>query len=80
FVLALFSEIPLPELPPVSNYDNDLDVKIETSALSQFWGEFSSPKFVFVAVYLLIMFQIPQTATLCIQNGEKIIVSPMSAS
>lgn len=80
FGLALLSEIPLPELPQVSNYENEVDVKIETADLSQLWGELSSPKSVFVVEKELIMFQIPETATFCIQNGEKIIVSPMKGS
>lgn len=80
FGLALLSEIPLPELPQVSNYENQVDVKIETADLSQLWGELSSPKSVFVVEEELIMFQIPETATFCIQNGEKIIVSPMEGS
>ncbi|MBJ7958966.1 aldolase [Bacillus cereus group sp. N28] len=80
FGLALLSEIPLPELPQVSNYENEVDVKIETADLSQLWEELSSPKSVFVVEEELIMFQIPETATFCIQNGEKIIVSPMKGS
>ena len=44
FGLALLSEIPLPELPQVSNYENEVDVKIETADLSQLWEELSSPK------------------------------------
>lgn len=80
FGLTLLSEIPLPELPLVSDYENEVDVRIETADLSKLWGELSSPKSVFVVEEELIMFQIPETATFCIQNGEKIIVSPMEGS
>ncbi|WP_459501937.1 aldolase [Bacillus sp. C1] len=80
FGLTLLSEIPLPELPLISNYENKVDIRIETADLSKLWEELSSPKSVFVVEEDLIMFQIPETATFCIQNGEKIIVSPMEGS
>ncbi|MBO1579751.1 aldolase [Bacillus sp. XF8] len=80
FGLTLLSEIPLPELPQVSNYESEVDVRIETADLSKLWSELSSKKSAFVVEEDLIMFQIPETATFCIQNGEKIIVSPMKGS
>lgn len=73
FGLTLLSEIPLPELPQVSNYENEVDVRIETADLSKLWSELSSKKSVFVVEEELIMFQIPETATFCIRNGEKLL-------
>ncbi|PFE04354.1 aldolase [Bacillus cereus] len=80
FGLTLLSEIPLPELPQLNNYENEVDVRIETADLSKLWKELSSKKSAFVVEEELVMFQIPETATFCIQNGEKIIVSPMEGS
>ncbi|MEI4828878.1 aldolase [Bacillus sp. FJAT-53711] len=80
FGLSLLSEIPLPELPQISSYEDTIDIVIERASLSELWNELSYPKAIFIVKENLVMFQIPNTATFCIQDGEKIIVSPIKGS
>lgn len=80
FGLRVLSEIPLPELPQVSEQKDTADITIEIADLSQQWRELTVQQQKFVVKENLVMFQVSNTATFSIQEGEKIIVSPMPGS
>lgn len=81
FGFNVISAIPLPELPRFSNKAEEIDIVIELSDLTNLWNELAEEQNRhFVVKENIVMFQIPKTATYCIQDGNKIIVSPMNGS
>lgn len=77
FGLRILSDIPLPELPLMSEQEGISDVVIELADLSEIWVELAEPQKNFVVKENLVMFQISDTATFSIQGGQRVIVSPM---
>lgn len=81
FGLNVLSEIPLPELQPQSVENTELaDIFIEINDLSKLWYELSAPQKRFVIKENLVMFQIDDIAIFLIQEGKRIVVSPISKS
>ncbi|MEH7302882.1 aldolase [Neobacillus drentensis] len=80
FGLRISSDILLPELDQCSNIEDNVDLEIKYGDLSETWNRLSYPEAVFIVKEDLIMFQIPDTATFCIQNSNKIIVCPMNGA
>ncbi|MDR6121879.1 hypothetical protein QFZ87_001476 [Bacillus sp. SLBN-46] len=80
FGLTLLSEIPLPELPLIPNIVDSIDIEIRIEDLSEQWKELSDGKNEFVISENIILFQITNIATFFIQEGKKIIVSPIKHS
>ena len=79
FGFNVISEILLPELPILSNTDNSIqqaDVSIIIADLSEKWAELAEHNRYFVVKENLVMFQVQNTATFSIEDGNKIIVSP----
>jgi hypothetical protein len=83
FGLNVLSEVNLPEVPQMSIQDGRVDIFIERGDLSYLWLELSPAKLPqqrFVVKDSRIMFHIPDTAIFCIEDGVRIIVSPMKGS
>lgn len=81
FGLCILSEIPLPELPRITNQAAEVDIKIEIADLSNKWNEMAIyNKKNMIVKENLYMFQLRHTAMFCIQDGSKIIVSPCSGA
>ncbi len=78
FGLRVLSEIPLPELAQVSDeIEEEVDITILKSDMPELWYELSSPKKKLVVLENLVMFQISDIAIFSIQEGKRIVVSPM---
>jgi hypothetical protein len=80
FGFNVMSEVPLPELPNVSEKVNQVDIVIELKDLTDLWNEISEPNRYFSVKENSVIFQVPNTATYYIENGNKILVSPMDGS
>ncbi|MCY8938727.1 aldolase [Peribacillus frigoritolerans] len=81
FGLNLFSEIPLPEVPRLGISKDMTDVEIEYGDLSELWEkQVLLPKQKYVVEDHMVMFEVPGIALFKIQEGKKIIVSPISNS
>ena len=78
FGLSIISEIPLSELVQINGKVNSVDLEIEFADLTNLWLELSNPQSPFVIRENFVMFQVPNIATFCIQNGNKIFVSPLA--
>lgn len=77
FGLTIVSEIPLLELSGIDGSSDKADVVIEWANLSTLWFEHSSPNEDFVIKENWIMFRMPGTAIFLVENGHKILVSPI---
>lgn len=78
FGLRIVSEIPLPELPQMSEQKDMADIIIEIADLSGQWRKYTAEQQQrFVVEENVVMFQVPHTAIFSIQEGKKIIFSPM---
>jgi hypothetical protein len=81
FGLRLLSVIPMPGLLPMAGLDEEsADVIIEIGDLSALWFELAATNQGTVVKENLVMFQIKDLATFLVQDGRKIIVSPMKGS
>lgn len=85
FGLKVMSEIPLPELPQMGENGEEIkteeiDVVIEMADFSESRSQFILPEKKIVAQKDLLVFELPDTAFFCVQEGRKIIVSPMEDS
>jgi hypothetical protein len=77
FGLLVISEIPLPELPKIGEQMQLIDVEITIEDLYSEWARLKISEWDIFVKESLIMFQIPNTAIFSIQEGRKIVVSPM---
>ncbi|WP_440603803.1 aldolase [Bacillus sp. GB_SG_008] len=78
FGLRIVSEIPLPELPQMSEQKDMADITIEIADLSGQWRKYTAEQQQrFVVEENVVMFQVPHTAIFSIQEGKKIIFSPI---
>ena len=80
FGLTISSEILLPEITQLSAVGNVADVVIEQADLSTLWARHSNSEEDFVVRKDWLMFHIPGTAIYLIQDGSKIVVSPVNGS
>ncbi|GAB1793275.1 HPr kinase/phosphorylase [Priestia megaterium] len=78
FGLTILSEIPLLELPQTNIVSDGTDIVIEKADLSRLWLEHSNPNEDFVIKKGWVMFRIPKTAIFLVQNGRRILVSPIN--
>ncbi|WPP40624.1 aldolase [Paenibacillus hunanensis] len=77
FGLAIQSEIPLPELPPVSHAGKNVDVTVRLASLSRWDAIVSSRDTNFSNQTEGFVFRMPDTATFCVQNGSTITIDPL---
>ncbi|WP_099330934.1 ATP-binding cassette domain-containing protein [Priestia aryabhattai] len=80
FGLTVSCELPLPELPQAGVEGGAADVVIKKSDLFTLWSEKSVPNEDFIIQENLVMFHIPETAIFLIENGNKILFSPMEGA
>ncbi|MGA6841346.1 HPr kinase/phosphorylase [Priestia megaterium] len=80
FGLTILSEIPLPELPQINIESNRTDVVIEKADLSTLWSQYSNRNEDFVIEKDWVMFHMPGTAIFLVQNGRRILVSPINGA
>lgn len=78
FGYSILSEILLPELSVDSALDDKVDIEIKTLDLSNQWNQLAPSNKNFIETESMIMFRIPRKAIFCVQNGNKIIVSPLN--
>ncbi|MFB3170643.1 aldolase [Neobacillus sp. 179-C4.2 HS] len=83
FGLKILSEIPLPELLNWGKRDQnetiDILIKLDNNFL-KLWNNYSNEERKIVVSNNLVMFEVPETAVFCIENGVNILVSPMNGS
>lgn len=77
FGFSINSEIYLPELQYMCEKVDLIDIYIKIEDVSELWYKISNPNSVFVVQENLVMFQVPQIAIFLIQEGKRIIVSPL---
>ncbi|WP_088293527.1 aldolase [Bacillus mycoides] len=77
FGLRVLSEMKLPELPQINEQEENVEIVIRLTDLSQKWSELASAKQNFVVDKNVVMIRIPDTAIFSIQGGKEIFVSPM---
>ncbi|NOU92242.1 aldolase [Paenibacillus sp. LMG 31456] len=77
FGLNMLSEIRLPELIDQTGQDLRIDVVIEFADLTRDWEERGGEGQQFVVYDNNVMFRIDQAALFLIQDGKRIIISPM---
>jgi len=77
FGLRVLSEMKLPELPQINEQEENVEIVIRLTNLSQKWSELASAKQNFVVDKNVVMIRIPDTAIFSIQGGKQIFVSPM---
>ncbi|MFJ5759866.1 aldolase [Neobacillus sp. NPDC093182] len=77
FGLEILSEIPLPELIKSYEEDKQVDIFIKIDTLSDIWSKLVPEKGNLVVYENMVMFLVPKIAIFSIQDGNKIIVSPL---
>lgn len=77
FGLNVSSELPLPELPKQNNMKEKIDISIELGDLTSLWIGLGDPNRFCVEKGNSVILHIPNIAIYYIENGNKIIVSPM---
>jgi uncharacterized protein YlzI (FlbEa/FlbD family) len=78
FGMEIVSEFRIPELTEVTFLSESPDVRIEINDLTKDWYEFNSEaRKKFVVENEKVMFEVPDTAIFLIEEGQKIVVSPM---
>jgi len=77
FGFIIKSSISLPELKKISSPVNAYDIEIEFESLTEAWNSVSTPSNQFFVSEQHIMFHLANIAIYRIENGNKIIVSPM---
>ncbi len=80
FGLNILSEINIPEFIELQIVDSHADVEVELGDLSNLFNENQIPNNKFIVKENFVMFQVPKVATYLIQDGKKIIISPMYGS
>jgi hypothetical protein len=79
FGLKIISDIIFPELEQLSvEYEDKSEISVEKNDVPIIWYELSSQGKRFIAFENLVMFQIEEIAIFTIQDGGKIVVSPLS--
>ncbi|MGG1629482.1 aldolase [Rossellomorea sp. NRS-1567] len=77
FGLYISSEIRLPEVPIASILMNDVNVKIELGDLTECWSQKGTEGKI-VVLEEMIVFKVKNLAIFSIQEGKRVIVSPLS--
>jgi hypothetical protein len=77
FGLIVNSEIYLPELPKLENKVESADLEIKFQDLTELWNKLSHIKREFIIHQNEVIFQVPTIATFRIQDGNKILISPL---
>lgn len=80
FGLRVMSEYPLPELQQAGECEEQADVVIESADLTGLWDGMDVHHQFFAVKDKGIIHHIPDTAILCIQEGRRILVSPMAGA
>lgn len=77
FGLDIVSDRVLPELTQVEMSIGSCDLTIENGKLSELWATLADPSSYFVVKEKTILFHVPDTAIFLIENGNRIVVSPI---
>ena len=78
FGLKIISDIPLPELQITNNQRDQIDVFIEIKDLSKRWEQLIPVSQTYLVKENLVLFRIYDTAIFSIENGNRIVVSPVN--
>src|SRR5699024_6994515 len=77
FGLTIESMVELPGLKLTTD-DNPIDVRIEVRDLTPYWDTYiGTDPYNFLVRNEKFFFSVPEAARFCVENGEKIIVSPI---
>lgn len=77
FGLFIRSEIELPELSKISNNETLVDISIEYRDLINYWNVNVSQDYFCFIKDQSVWIHVPDAAIFCIENGNKILVSPL---
>ncbi|GIN73235.1 HPr kinase [Bacillus sp. J14TS2] len=77
FGMHVRSEFPLPELRQIGEQSEEVTISIEIGDLTEVWNNAEGDNRYFKVVENKVLFHIPHTAIYCIQDGNKITVSPL---
>ncbi|WP_078428890.1 aldolase [Alkalihalobacterium alkalinitrilicum] len=77
FCLKIQSPISLPELPLVNKENSLIDIIVEVAELRDLWSELSEDDPYFVIQENLIMFNMPDVAIFLVEDGKRILFSPV---
>ncbi|WNF35285.1 aldolase [Bacillaceae bacterium IKA-2] len=80
FGLTFSSQIPLPELTEIKEISSFTDVVVELADLTSLWDELATEGQRFVINKERVLFTVANTGIFSINDGKKIIVSPMVGS
>lgn len=80
FGLNVVSEIHLPELIELPVFEGNVDFSIEVADLFKLWDQMARPEDNYLTKENQFIFKIANTAIFSIQQGNKIIVSPMEGA
>ncbi|WP_028550864.1 aldolase [Paenibacillus sp. UNC451MF] len=80
FGLRISSEIPLPELPHISEPSDELDIEIRNGDIGRFADQLFATPFMHVVDEGAVMFYVPDTAYYSIRDGRFITVSPVQGA
>lgn len=77
FGLCMHSDIMMPELLQSNSPDNEINVYIQLTDLTEMWHSSANRDDIYVVKENFFMFHVPDTAIFAIQNGDSILVSPV---
>lgn len=80
FGLSIYSEIPLPELLTESVENNKVDIVVEIADLTTLWNELAKPNHFCIIKDQCVLFKVPNVAIFYMEDGNKIIVSPIDGA
>lgn len=76
FGLQIQSDFLMPELPLHKNQEQ-AEIIIRNADLSGLWEEAAKPRQLLYVRENMVLFQVPGTATFCVQSGDTVLVSPL---
>jgi hypothetical protein len=80
FGLCMVSEILMPELSQTNSPEEQINVAIKRTDLTEFWYKSVKQDEIYIVKENLFMFQVPDTAIFSVQDGDTIHVSPMNGA
>lgn len=80
FGYNILSEINLPELFPLNECEDKIDIVINEVDLTNIWSSLACQEDLYAFEKNRIMFKVPNVAIYSIEDGEKILVSPFEGS
>ncbi|AXI10765.1 aldolase [Oceanobacillus sp. 143] len=80
FGFNISSDIPLSELPQINLTENQVNIEVKITDLSQLWSQLAIPNQYFVVKEDMVLFHVPDVAIYLVKNGQEIMVDPIKGS